>query len=108
MEDAPPYLPLLVGPQAQRMVDAVCVGRHALPPEQGRVEIVEWAVKDDPIQITGSVMVNGQPALLDVRPSESTVTLVKNGTAIEIQSTLGAVETEDIAGSLQPLDLTSQ
>jgi hypothetical protein len=101
-------LPSLVVPLDRRQVDSVWFGFHALPPDQERLEIVEWAVKDYSIRITGSVRVNGQPALLDAQPGESTVTLVKDGTAVEVQSTFGSMETEDIAGSLQPVDVASR
>jgi len=90
-----PGLPSIVVPVVAKGLDVVWFGMHGLPPDVDRVEIAEWDAK----------VFAPSAGLSQSSVGGTTVTVVKDGTAIEVQTTLGLSATQRIADSLHAIDV---
>jgi len=92
---APTGLPPIVVSAVGKGLDVVWFGMHGLPPDSERVEIAEWDAKAFPrdVGVTESLQTG------------TIVTLVKDGTEIEVQTNLGVSATQSLADSLHKVDL---
>lgn len=91
-------LPSAVLPFARSSVDVLWMGFHAAPPGQESIQLVEWSA-------TGPSPNNGsnQPVIPAVNPGDSTLTITRGGTRIEINTNLGSIVASQVAAALQPL-----
>jgi len=93
--------PATIEPLAQRGIPVVWVGRHAIPPDQRSIQIVEWSVNAKSISEQPNTIIGGNPATVDRSGSETIITLKRGTTAIQITTNLGATSAESIAASLE-------
>jgi hypothetical protein len=83
------FFPAVVSPLVEKGIEAVWFGFHALLPATTYVSIGEWSASQYAAPTSGETLTIGEePAHLQQTPDEISITLVRGGTAIDLQTNL--------------------
>lgn len=97
------FVPALLSPLVEHGVETVWFGFHAFPPASTSLLIAEWNVSTMPVPpVINGTTVGGQAAALRQEGKYTILTLVRNRTAISIETNQGLSTAMTIAGHLQP------